>query len=29
MPLRSITTLAPGEKKGGWIGKLVPAQEPA
>jgi hypothetical protein len=29
MPLRSITILEPGEKKGGWVGKFVPAKPPA
>ena len=25
MPVVSYRTLEPGEKKGGWVGKLVPA----
>lgn len=25
MPVVSIKVLEPGEKKGGWVGKLVPA----
>jgi hypothetical protein len=29
MPLRSVRTLKPGEKKGGWIAAFVPAKPPA
>jgi hypothetical protein len=29
MPIVSHRTLKPGEKQGGWIGKLVPVNPPA